>query len=128
MKLTFLGTSHGVPEGDRFCSSLLLEVGENAYLIDGGAPVADILIRKNYDFEKIKGIFTSHAHSDHTFGMLQFLSLCNWRYKNVNMEMRQKIRATNPSAAYLCFNLCELNASFRYSTGSIRPYSSLFLL
>lgn len=87
MKVTFLGTSHGVPQGDRFCSSLLLEVQNNAYLIDGGAPVADILIRKNYDFKRIKAIFTSHAHSDHTYGMLQFISLCNWRYKEMNLEI-----------------------------------------
>ncbi len=87
MKLTFLGTSHGVPESHRYCSTLLLEVGDNAYLIDGGAPVADILIRKKYDFKKIKAIFISHSHSDHTYGMLQFISLCNWRYKDVNMEI-----------------------------------------
>lgn len=87
MKITFLGTSHGVPQSDRFCSSLLIEAGNKAYLIDGGAPVADILIRKDYDLTKIKAIFTSHAHSDHTYGMLQFLSLCNWRYKEAQMEI-----------------------------------------
>lgn len=87
MKITFLGTSHGLPQADRCCSSLLLEIGEKAYLIDGGAPVGDILIKKGFDFAKIKAIFTSHAHSDHTYGMLQFISLCNWYYKNVNMDI-----------------------------------------
>ena len=28
MKITFLGTSHGVPSEKRSCSSILLEVGE----------------------------------------------------------------------------------------------------
>ena len=87
MKITFLGTSHGLPQADRYCSSLLLEVGERAYLIDGGAPVGDILMRKGFDFSKIKAIFTSHAHTDHTYGMLQFISLCNWYYKDVNMDI-----------------------------------------
>lgn len=87
MKITFLGTSHGVPLENRFCSSLLLEVGDNAYLIDGGAPVGDLLIQKGFDFSKIKGVFTSHSHSDHTYGMLQFISLCNWHFKNVNMDI-----------------------------------------
>lgn len=87
MKITFLGTSHGVPSQSRYCSSLLLEVGDNAYLIDGGAPVADILIKKGYDFAKIKAIFTSHSHSDHTCGMLLFISLCNWHSKTANMDI-----------------------------------------
>ena len=87
MKITFLGTSHGLPQADRYCSSLLLEVGEKAYLIDGGAPVGDILMRKGLDFSKIKAIFTSHAHTDHTYGMLLLISLCNWYYKDVNMDI-----------------------------------------
>ena len=87
MKIAFLGTSHGVPSESRSCSSLLLEVGENAYLIDGGAPVADILIKKGVDFAKIKAIFTSHSHSDHTYGMLQFISLCNWHSKATQMDI-----------------------------------------
>ncbi len=87
MKITFLGTSHGLPQEKRYCSSLLLEVGERAYLIDGGAPVADILIKMGFDFSKIKAVFTSHSHSDHTYGMLQFISLCNWHSKAVNMDI-----------------------------------------
>ena len=87
MKITFLGTSHGLPQKDRCCSSLLLEVGDNAYLIDGGAPVGDILTRKGFNFERVKAIFTSHAHSDHIYGMLQFISLCNWYYKTVNIDI-----------------------------------------
>lgn len=87
MKITFLGTSHGLPQIGRCCSSVLLEVGEKAYLIDGGAPVGDILTQKGFDFSKIKAIFTSHAHSDHIYGMLQFISLCNWYYKTVDMDI-----------------------------------------
>ena len=87
MKITFLGTSHGLPQADRYCSSVLLEVGVNAYLIDGGAPIGDILTQKDFDFSRIKAIFTSHAHSDHTYGMLQFISLCNWYYSTVNMDI-----------------------------------------
>ena len=87
MKITFLGTSHGVPSESRHCSSILLEVGENAYLIDGGAPVADILIRKGIDFSKIKAVFTSHSHSDHVYGILPLISLCNWHVKSANLDV-----------------------------------------
>jgi len=87
MKLTFLGTSHGVPMTDRFCSSALIEVGEAAYLIDGGAPVADLLIRRGIPFSKIRAVFTTHIHSDHTIGLLSFMSLSNWYYKDASYDL-----------------------------------------
>lgn len=43
MKITFLGTGHGVPSPDRHCSATLVEVGGKRYLIDAGAPVVDIM-------------------------------------------------------------------------------------
>lgn len=39
MKLMFIGTSHGVPEADRRCSSCILEVSGSYYLIDMGTQV-----------------------------------------------------------------------------------------
>jgi len=78
MKLTFLGTSHGVPGPKRFCSSTMLSVGEDVYLIDGGAPVADLLMRRGVEFRRIKAIFTTHLHSDHTLGLLPLLDVCSW--------------------------------------------------
>ena len=87
MKLTFLGTSHGVIEAGRHCSSILLEVGENAFLIDGGAPVGDILTNRGIPFSKVKALFNTHFHDDHIFGSLQFLSLINWFYKQAEIDV-----------------------------------------
>ena len=36
MKLIFWGTSHGVPQPDRFCSAALLQCADSFYLLDGG--------------------------------------------------------------------------------------------
>lgn len=33
MRITFLGTSHGITERDRFTSSTLISIGEKNYLI-----------------------------------------------------------------------------------------------
>lgn len=33
MKITFIGTSHGVPAADRFCSCAMIEVGESYILL-----------------------------------------------------------------------------------------------
>ena len=64
MKITFLGTSHGVPSEERYCQSMLLEIGENAYLIDAGAPVMNILLRRHFDLNRLKAIFLTHMHGD----------------------------------------------------------------
>ena len=87
MKLTFLGTSHGVPMTTRFCSAALVEIGDAAYLIDGGAPVGDLLIRRGIPYEKIRAVFATHMHSDHTAGLLGFISLSNWKFKNSSYEI-----------------------------------------
>ena len=36
MKITFIGSSHGVPEPGRKCACFLLEAGENVYFVDMG--------------------------------------------------------------------------------------------
>lgn len=82
MKLTFLGTSHGVPSEIRYTSCYMLEVGEKIYIFDGGAPVADLLIRKGKKLTDVRGFFNTHFHGDHVFGALQMLSLLNWYHRN----------------------------------------------
>ena len=36
MKITMLGTSHGVPEGDRRCACNLVEIEDRRYFVDMG--------------------------------------------------------------------------------------------
>ena len=87
MKITFLGTSHGVPSAVRYCSCTVVEVGDAAYIIDAGAPVADQLLRRGIPFSHIRAVFTTHVHSDHTGGLPEFLSLCNWYYKKTSFDI-----------------------------------------
>ena len=86
MKLTFFGTSHGVPMETRFNSCTVLEIGEAVYIIDGGAPVADQLVRHGIDYNRIKAVFTTHMHGDHTLGLLNFLDLASWYYKDASFD------------------------------------------
>lgn len=89
MKITFLGTSHGVAEKNRFLSSTLITVGDNNYIIDTGAPIMTLL--QNYDvkFDSIKGMFITHTHFDHTVGFIDFfaeLNIFDWFHK-LNIPM-----------------------------------------
>ena len=41
MRIVFFGSSHGVPEPNRKCSSAMVSVGENNYFIDMGVRIED---------------------------------------------------------------------------------------
>lgn len=86
MKLTFLGTSHGVPAADRFTSCYLLEVGERLYIFDAGAPVVNLLLQRDKDVRQVKAFFCSHFHGDHIGGGITMLNLFDWYYKETNMD------------------------------------------
>ena len=82
MKLIFFGSSHGIPEPNRKCSSTLIEIGENRYFIDMGTQSIEQLITRNIPVESIRSIFITHMHGDHTNGLLSFIDLCCWKFKN----------------------------------------------
>ena len=86
MKITFLGTSHGVPAADRYCYCVMMEIGANVYFIDAGASIADEVLRRGLDMGQVKAIFTTHAHGDHTAGIFQYADLLNWYYKENTTE------------------------------------------
>ena len=92
MKITFLGTSAGIPDPDRHCSSAMIEAGGRAYVIDAGAPLLDCLrqqglILERSGAERIAAMFTTHAHGDHTAGLLQMLSACNWFFRTSSFDV-----------------------------------------
>ena len=74
MKLTFLGTSHGITERDRFTSSTVVTVREKNYLIDAGAPIMKLLQVYGVKFNTLSDIFITHSHGDHYLGLVEF---CN---------------------------------------------------
>ena len=89
MKITFLGTSHGIAEANRFTSSILLTVKEKSYLIDAGAPIMKLLGEKGVDLKKLSSIFITHSHQDHYIGLVEFtaqLELFN-EFSGVNVKV-----------------------------------------
>lgn len=81
MKITFIGSSHGVPEPNRKCTSIMIEAGENVYFIDMGTPAIDALRTRGISIDAVKGIFITHMHGDHTNGLIQFVDLITWYFK-----------------------------------------------
>ena len=131
MKITFLGTSHGVPAADRFCSCTMLEVNEALYFIDAGAPLADVLIRRGVGMDKLRAIFATHMHSDHTVGIAALADLFNWYYRHDSMDIylteRRGIEAFSELLRAMEGGLDEARLRFRlmtadtvYEDGNIR--------
>lgn len=72
MKITFLGTSHGIAEKQRFCTSVVVTVGHRHYIIDAGAPLMTLLKNHDMAYEDVQGIFITHTHEDHFMGLVEF--------------------------------------------------------
>lgn len=84
MRLTFIGTSHGLPEPNRKCSCTLITVGQNNYFVDMGAQAMENLINMGIEPNSVKGIFFTHKHGDHTDGIINFYDLATWYYRECN--------------------------------------------
>ncbi len=84
MRLVFIGTSHGVPEPHRRCSSYILETNGRYYLIDMGTQVIEDLRRRGIDINDIRLAVCTHPHGDHTDGLVSFVDLLNWYYKSAD--------------------------------------------
>lgn len=84
MRIIFNGTSHGVPEPHRRCSSYILEVGGSYYLIDFGTNVTEELRRRGIPMEAVRLAICTHPHGDHTDGLIQFADLLNWYFKQAD--------------------------------------------
>jgi len=80
MKITFVGTSHGVPSADRRCSCTMIESGDSVYFVDAAAPMVEAILKGGKEVADLRAVFTTHVHSDHTVGMIQLASLMNWYY------------------------------------------------
>ena len=84
MRITFLGSSHGVPEANQRCTSMMLEVGGNVYFVDMGVMVIEDLVTRGISVDSVKGVFITHMHGDHSNGLVSFVDLCSWYFKTAD--------------------------------------------
>jgi ribonuclease Z len=69
IKITFLGTSAGMPTRDRNVASVVVTMDGRVLLFDCGEGTQHQLMRSAVRFGAIEAIFLTHLHGDHLFGL-----------------------------------------------------------
>ncbi len=79
MKVTFLGTSSGVPTPDRNVSAVALDLGHSGetWLFDCGEGTQHRILQAGIRSTRIRRIFITHLHGDHVFGLAGLLCTLN---------------------------------------------------
>ncbi len=125
MKITFLGTSSGVPTRSRNVSSVALRLPQKAevWLFDCGEGTQHQLLRSEIKSSQIRRIFITHMHGDHIFGLIgaiassglagnahkidiygpaglsEYLQACA-KYSYMNLGNRLKVHRVEPGLVY----------------------------
>lgn len=87
MKVTFLGTSHGVPERNRKCTSILLTVNGKRYILDAGVPLYAAMMARGIALDELRAIFLTHMHGDHANGLIEFVDLLTWHDPQIRPDI-----------------------------------------
>ncbi len=74
IKVTILGCASAKPTANRHPSAQIVNVDEQYYLVDAGEGVQKQMFRYGINPLKLRGIFISHLHGDHVFGVFPLIS------------------------------------------------------
>ncbi len=72
--ITILGSSSAKPTVGRHPSSQVVNICEQYYLVDAGEGCQQQMFRYGVNPLKLRGIFISHLHGDHVYGLFPLLS------------------------------------------------------
>ena len=96
-RIIVLGSSSGMPDPQRACSSLLIEEGNKSYLIDAGEGCASSILKHKIDPLRIKQFFITHTHADHCIGIFMLVQMMHL------LENKESIEIYLPEEAVFWF-------------------------
>jgi len=96
-RIIILGSSSGMPDPERACSSVLIEAGDKSYLIDAGEGCASAILRHKIDPLKINQVFITHTHADHCIGIFMLVQMMHL------LENKESIEIYLPEEAVFWF-------------------------
>jgi ribonuclease BN (tRNA processing enzyme) len=86
-RIIVLGSSSGMPDPERACSSLLIETEGKSYLIDAGEGCASSILKHKIEPLKIKQVFITHTHADHCMGIFMLVQMMHLLENKENIEI-----------------------------------------
>ena len=90
--MTWLGTSSGSPSNERNVSCTVVQTPNASFLVDCGEGSQRQLLQANIDPSQIDGIFITHLHGDHCFGLATTLIMIDsakaerWEREGADLE------------------------------------------
>jgi len=73
MQVTLLGTGSPIPTLERAGTSLVVETGNEAFMIDCGPKTVYRLMEEGFDYGEIEDLFITHHHLDHNAAFYNFV-------------------------------------------------------
>ncbi len=86
-QITILGSGSATPTLHSYPSAQLLEIGSDYYLIDCGEGTQYRLLERHFRPGRLKGIFISHLHGDHYFGLFGLLTSLSLGQRTEEMHL-----------------------------------------
>ena len=115
MRITVVGSSHGVPEPRRRCACIMIEIAGRTYFVDMGASAIEAMIDRQMKIESVKAIFFTHKHGDHIDGLIPMVDLMSWYFKKAAPEIYlPDIRFENALKVWLAATGCEVREGIRF--------------
>lgn len=74
IKVTILGSASAKPTAAAHPSAQIVNVDEQYFLVDAGESVQQQMFRYGINPLRLRGVFISHLHGDHVFGLFPLLS------------------------------------------------------
>ena len=110
IKVTILGNASAKPTVNRHPSAQIVNVNEQYYLVDAGEGVQQQMFRYGINPLKLRGVFISHLHGDHVFGLFPLLSTLGLYGRQTPL----KVFAPNPFGEILANHLHYFDSQLPY--------------
>ncbi len=99
--ITFLGTGHGGGAPGRFQTSILLHTEGARILLDAGEPCTYSLLSRGFALDDLDAVWITHAHCDHTAGLLMLLQASKLRRRSRALPLGLPAHLVEPLRAWL---------------------------
>ncbi|WP_458683725.1 MBL fold metallo-hydrolase [Prescottella equi] len=95
--IVLLGTQGGPIPGRRAATSSALIVDGDIYIVDAGSGLPLRFSEAELEFDRVRGMFITHLHSDHVADYFNFFSLnwTNWDHENQTVHVYGPGRAAD---------------------------------